>query len=121
MSGTRIDNGPSVFLTDEECEANLSALIDGELDGTLLLPTIDHLVRSERCRRFYRDARLLRELLSGERAKRLVQEKPADTWKKIEWRSGLHRPQVFRLFSKRSPFWAAAAAVLLVLGLWTGG
>lgn len=121
MSGTRTDIRPFSSLTDEECEANLSALVDGQLEETLLLPTIDHLLRSKRCQRFFRDARSLQEFLSEKRDGHLLQEKPAKTWERIEHASGLRKSRTTRLFSRNSPLWAAAAAFILVIGLWTGG
>ena len=50
----------------ESFQISLSALLDGELEVTEVVPTCDHLVACEECRAFYLQARTLEERIAEE-------------------------------------------------------
>ncbi len=109
-------------MTDELCEANLSAMIDGELEPESLLATLDHMVANKSCREFYRDARQLQDRYGAGHFPIPVKEAslPENGWHKIEQKSLDPGARILQLFT-RTQVWATAAAILLVLGLWGGG
>ncbi len=102
----------------EYIEANLSALIDGELTGEELLETVDALSSSPELQRLYARMRGLRELVGPPLDFTREERLPPDLWPKINRRSGLGRAKIIRLFTD-SPAraWAAAAVILLGIGL----
>ncbi len=104
----------------ENFEMNISALIDGELEPEALLPTLDFLASNQDAQTFYLESRQL-QAQYGAGNFPLGESKPSKKlWGMIEKKSGLRRPAIFKLLSP-SPAWAAAAAVFLIIGLWTGG
>ncbi len=107
-------------MTDEECEMNLSALIDGELEPEALLPTLDHLAQSETCSTFYRNARKLQDDYGAGHYPVQEETLPDGGWEKIERKSLSGGARVIHLLT-RTQVWGAAAAILLAVGLWWGG
>lgn len=98
----------------EEHAAELSALLDGEIDRGILLPTLDHLARCAPCRDFYRRARALDGTLA------LVRENDRGTghgslpgWREVERRSRRRLPH------RRALAWSGrlAAGLLAAAGL----
>ncbi len=61
-------------MTNEECEINISALLDGELEPEELLPTLDHLSVNKECREFYIEARELQQRFGIVRRNRTVRQ-----------------------------------------------
>lgn len=102
----------------EAHEAELSALLDGEVDRERLLPTLDHLVRCPACRSFYRRSRALDGTLALLREGEAEEPSPDAPWEGIRRRAGLSPPR------RRPPAWAwpLAAGLLLAVGLaWAAG
>ena len=100
----------------EEHGATLSALIDGELDRSALLPTLDHLVRCPSCRELFAAARHLEGSLALIRAPGHGSPPASGTWRRIRGAAGLKgRGPRTRLASQGL---AAAAVAVLVVGLW---
>jgi anti-sigma factor RsiW len=95
----------------DDHEAELSALLDGELDRHALLPTLDHLVDCPSCRRFYRQARALEGTLAEVRTG-AGGSAPPEVWHRIRTRT---QPPWWR----QPLAWAAAAAIALAaVALW---
>lgn len=102
----------------EAHEAELSALLDGEVDRERLLPTLDHLVRCPTCRSFYRRSRALDGTLALLREGEAEEPSPEAPWEGIRRRAGLRPPR------RRPPAWSwpLAAGLLLAAGLaWAAG
>ncbi|HVS64014.1 MAG TPA: hypothetical protein VMT85_11000 [Thermoanaerobaculia bacterium] len=72
----------------ESSEADVSALLDGELPPDRLLDVIDELVDSEACRTFYRQARALDGLIAAAEPSP-NEEPPRDVWTRIADAAGL--------------------------------
>ncbi len=100
----------------EEHGADLSALMDGELAASQVLEAVDHLSTCVACRRFYRRARALDELVESE-ALPGDAEPPLEIWQRIESASRASWSK-----EESSPWlaWAPrlAALFLLAAGLW---
>ena len=109
--------------THESYEADLSALLDGELPRAELLPTLDYLVRSRRARDFYTRSRGLSGLLEASETKPGPTEPEAapPLWPQIRRRAGLGGKIL--AFPERLPAWTwrAAAVLVLAMGLWSLG
>lgn len=100
-------------------EVELSALMDGALQGDDLLDTCDHLAKCEACRGFYLNARLLDKRLVEMGAPHTEQMMPGRLWNRISRGSGLRRG--ISWISGQTLLWgslAAAALILLGMGLW---
>ncbi len=122
MNGKLTESSIAREMSNEECEANLSALIDGELELNQILPTLDHLVENPQCRKFYREARELQSRLGAGAFIDEDTELETSTWNKIENRIEPSKSaRIYNFVSRNSPIWAAAAAIILVVGLWSGG
>lgn len=87
---------------NETWEADISALVDGELDHPKLLETVDRIVAGESCREFYRRARRFDALLAEVRG-----EAPAELWTAIATAAERRGRRTRRT-------WLAAAAVVVV-------
>jgi len=100
----------------EQHEIEVSALLDDELRGEELRQAVDALVDDEALRRFWKQSRRLSQALAtpstAERA-----ELPDGLWDTIERRSGLGRARVIPMPRMTTRAWAAAASILLILGL----
>jgi negative regulator of sigma E activity len=124
-----IDRAPDsngALSSAEMLEADLSALVDGELEPARLLAVIDRLVEEPRSRDFYRRARALDGLV--EATEPLPRsEAPHEVWQRIASSTG-QAPATLpfraragsRPWSKLlAPVAAAAAVVLAIsLGIW---
>ena len=99
----------------ERYEAELSALVDGQLEADVLLPTLDHLCECRSCRDFYRSARGLGGLLAVLRDPKELPPLPVGGWQRIAQAASLET----RWRQVRTKFLAAAAAVVFAVGLWT--
>jgi predicted anti-sigma-YlaC factor YlaD len=95
---------------NERCDthqADLSALLDGELDAREASPAIDHLTGCRACRDFWRGARALQTAAGSATAVALAP--PADGWERIEAAVGRR--------DRGAWAWRVAAALLVGLGL----
>ncbi|MEM1248480.1 MAG: hypothetical protein AAGK22_19040 [Acidobacteriota bacterium] len=106
--------------TDARCSfdmADLSALLDGELEAHLVPEAVDRILHCECCARYYAEARRLQGLLTvAGRVEGL--EPPAELWNRITEEAGKEpeRSKVVRpsaWFSPRVVGLLAAAAVLV--------
>lgn len=102
-------------------EADLSALVDGELEAGGVLPAIDHLAACASCRGFYLRTRALDSAVRPAAASGALGPAPARLWREIRRRSGLERRGPITGW-RALPVWAwgAAAAVILVAVLFWG-
>jgi len=110
-----LDNEKALPPRCEECELDLSALLDGELGDEALLPALDHLAECPGCREFYRRARQLEAAVAErETGEQKTGGPPAEIWRRIAAESGLERKPAW-------PAWAGriAASLLLAFGVWT--
>ena len=103
-------------------ESDLSALIDGELQGVELQRSLGHLVDCAACREFYRRARTLDAVARGETEREGEARDPGEElWTRIAARSQFTGGESQRPESAGRPIprvWAALAAVLmLALGM----
>lgn len=108
--------------TCEHHELSLSTLIDGELDPTEIVVTIDHLSACEACREFYRDARevdriALTAVATDEPSLDLLDLDDDELWERIESRTTRETPIAQPRASYRPIWMSAAAAVLAVLAI----
>lgn len=71
-------------MTNELNEAQVSALVDGELGRHEMIAVIDQLVESEPLRAFYRDVRRLDRLVDEAGSAAAIGELPTDLWDRIE-------------------------------------
>lgn len=101
-------------------EAELSAVLDGELDLVDLPATLDHLIDCRRCAAFYRSSRLLNQAVSSSRV-----EPHESVWHRISERAPwteTSEASVPTVRSRRSRLqeWAPrlAAVFVLAFGLW---
>ncbi|HUP24335.1 MAG TPA: hypothetical protein VNB06_15495 [Thermoanaerobaculia bacterium] len=110
----------------ERLEAELSALVDGELESQRLLQVIDRLVEESSARRFYRRARALDGLVEATEPLPRT-EAPNEVWQRIASATGQSpgtlpfRARSLPRLSTRilAPLVAAAALVIAVsLGVW---
>lgn len=85
---TEHTDDPTLDPSPSSAEADLSALLDGELAPDRLLDTIDALVDSEACRAFYRQARALDGLIAATEPSP-TEEPPRDIWTRIAEAAGL--------------------------------
>lgn len=105
----------------EKIEANISALIDGELSRDDLLKSIDMILENGDARRFYNEARALESLVSRHReTDPMHEELPNGLWDKIEKEYRQPEAKVVRLGGVFTKVWAAAAAILIAVGIWAG-
>lgn len=107
----------------ERYEILVSSWLDGEMGRSDQIEMMDHLVRCGSCRDFYLSARALSGLLAAAGAEALAEPPSPRVWERIE-RSSRERGSVLRggwawARARRLPAGAlaAAAAVLVVLGL----
>ncbi|MDP8206136.1 MAG: hypothetical protein P9L92_05685 [Candidatus Electryonea clarkiae] len=121
MNGSTDHSENASGMSKTECESNISALIDGELEPEALLITLDKLVDDNQCIEFYEDTRKMQQRLGAGDFPHSDSKLPQDLWNKIERKSGLNRPLIVKLFGKTSPVWAAAATIFFVFSLWAGG
>jgi hypothetical protein len=110
----------------ERLEADLSALVDGELERQRLLQVIDRLVEEPSARHFYRRARVLDGLVEATEPLPRA-EAPTEVWQRIATATGQAPGTLpFRVHSLPrlstrifAPLAAAAALVIAVsLGFW---
>ncbi len=112
---TRSESGYDPTPTNEEWEANISALFDGELDRDTTLDTVDKLLLNPELQRFYREARLLHKEFDWKNTETVtLTTLPTGLWKKIE-KKGLNVPQKVWGMPASSFRWLAAASVILFL------
>ncbi|MDA8019233.1 MAG: anti-sigma factor [Thermoanaerobaculia bacterium] len=123
----------------EHYEADLSAILDGEVEMVDLKRTLDHLVACPRCAEFYRRSRDLGQAVASSRetskypeesdASELMIDPPPELWQRIAerapWNETESHPRSAITPASRSRRralmeWAPrlAAAFVLVLGLW---
>ncbi|MFH0882113.1 MAG: hypothetical protein V2A56_03935 [bacterium] len=100
----------------ERYEADLSAIVDGELDGEPLRRAIDALVRNPGLRRFWLDSRALQATLHAGEGDRAGVTPPKGLWNVIEANV---KPRSRIIPFNRVPVraWVAAATILLAVGL----
>ncbi|MCK4412857.1 MAG: hypothetical protein KAY32_04875 [Candidatus Eisenbacteria sp.] len=112
-------------------ELNISALLDGELEGKALLPLLDHLTHCPHCRAFYDDARELETLVArlsapaplvapvDDRERQVAGPAVQQAAGPAAWEAA--GPAVWhRIFQPPTWAWAAAAFLLVAIGF-TGG
>lgn len=101
-------------------EADLSAVIDGELDGEPLRLAIDALVEDSSLRDFWKQSRGLQATLANPDDDRVGVSPSPDLWKKIEKETN---ESTLIVSLKRLPMrsLAAAATILLVVSLTLSG
>ncbi len=103
--------------SNDNHETNLSALLDGELQGEELLRGVDALVEDPELRDFWRSARSLQKGLAQNGLAESREPLPEGMWEKIESRAKSSRSaRVYQLFAQPRA-WAAAASIVLLLGL----
>ncbi len=115
---------------EERYEAEISALIDGELDHVSVLEVVDDLVDRSEGRDFYRRARRLGGLLEQARESSRAGDLPPDLWRRIEreWaEGGGHDAEamdgVVRPWPRSVARWSlrVAAAAAIAVAAWTVG
>lgn len=104
---------------NERCEihqADLSALIDGELDARDAIAAVDHVTDCGACREFWRSARALQDATSAEAGAEAGAEPlpPADGWRRIE---STVQGEDRRSHRARPRTWAWRIAAMLVVGV----
>ncbi|MBD3167210.1 hypothetical protein GF324_11465 [bacterium] len=105
----------------EQYEADISALIDGELEPERTVELMDRIATDERLRQFYRDVRHLQSLVDAAPPKRESAPPPEDLWNRIEKETKPKQAMVIRLNSTLVKTLAAAAVVLITIGALAGG
>ncbi len=105
----------------ETMEANLSALFDGELAGSELLETLDALAASPELQRFWSEMRRLQDLAAPPLPGAGAEPPPEHLWRRIARRGRLGKTGRARTFRLSSRAWAAAAMLLIGIGLAAGG
>lgn len=103
----------------EHYEADLSAIVDGELDGEPLRQAIDALIRNPDLRAFWAESRAMQSSLFGENDRAGITP-PEGMWDKIQ-KKARPRAKIFLLSSAPARTWAAAATILLAVGLTVSG
>ncbi|MDK9699208.1 MAG: hypothetical protein OEM52_03525 [bacterium] len=105
--------------SQEDWEANVSALLDGELPPEMIKPTLDRLMTDNSLQQFYSEAGKLQALVSGFVEKQSKQALPAGLWDKIERQSTRRAPRIERWFPKPARL-LVAASILLIVGVFAG-
>jgi hypothetical protein len=104
----------------ERFEVDLSAVVDGELDGEPLRRAIDALVSNSDLRSFWVESRALQSTLHAGEGDRAGVSPPEGLWNAIEAKV---KPRSRIIPFNRVPVraWAAAATILLAVGLTISG
>lgn len=118
---------------EERYLAQVSALIDGEIDREQLLPTLDYLVNTGRAREFYRQARAIDGVLHGFGEKPTREQPGVELWRRIVDDATAVTPAADEssrgddVSEPQAPHWwsrhgwlAAAATLILAVLVWVG-
>ena len=104
----------------EQYEADLSAIVDGELDGEPLRQAIDALVRDADLRQFWAESRTMQHSLHAGEGDLAGVTPHSELWNAIEEKVK-PRAKIFSLNHAPVRAWAAAATILLAVGLSVSG
>ena len=96
----------------EHYQMNISAMLDGELSGSELAETVEHLAQCETCRKEMERFRRMQELVDGEYVEEAV---PRNVWKNIERISKAEKKPAVIGFKDNVYKIIAAAAVLIII------
>ncbi len=109
----------------EHLEAEVSALLDGELTATQSLTVVDHLLSCDRCRAFYRGGRSLARALDSAQLASRDATLPDDLWQRIEAAARIPKEGGSAVVRFAVPWWRAlvqvAAVCLIAVGGWWFG
>lgn len=103
----------------ELIELQISALLDGEADLHEQANVVDHIMDCAECRRFYKEARELQDLIDEMPTGSATEVAPAGSALPIGGSAALPRGK--RFGALRAWSLAAAAVLLLAFGFWAGG